>query len=105
MHDADSIYVNANVITVDAHDRRAEAFAVRDGRFAVVGANADMRDWRGPQTTVVDVRGQTIIPGLIDAHNHLLSTGKVLRAVPLFGTRSLAEVQDRLRERAAMTPR
>jgi predicted amidohydrolase YtcJ len=102
---ASTIYVNGNVVTVDGHDTRAQAFAVRDGRFAAVGSDEQIREWRGPQTEVVDLQRRTVIPGLIDAHNHLLGTGKVLRAIPLFGARSIHEVQAKLQERAAATPK
>src|SRR5512143_3262582 len=102
---ADAIYLNANVITLDDEDRRAAALAVRDGRIAAAGANDDALVLRGPQTAVTDLHGRTVIPGLIDAHNHLLATGKVLRAIPLFGARSIGEVQAKLRARAAATPK
>jgi predicted amidohydrolase YtcJ len=105
MRYADAIYLNGNVITMDDVDRRAQAFALLDGRFAAVGDNASLADWRSSQTEVVDLHGQTVIPGLIDAHNHLLSTGRVLRAIPLFGVRSIAEVQSRLVERVSLTPK
>jgi predicted amidohydrolase YtcJ len=105
MLSAQTIYTNAHVITLDDHNSRAQAFAVRDGRFVAVGAHDDMLAHRGTQTAVIDLHGQTVIPGLIDAHNHLLSTGKVLRAIPLFGSRSIAEVQNKLRERVASTPK
>src|SRR5438034_1092388 len=101
----DSIYLNANVITLDDYNPRARAFAVRDGKFVVVGTDEQVRALRGAHTDVSDLHGQTVIPGLIDAHNHLLSTGKILRALPLFGAHSLAEVQRKLGERAAATPR
>ncbi|MBI5876145.1 MAG: amidohydrolase [Chloroflexi bacterium] len=102
---ADTIYLNANVITLDAQERRAQALAMRDRRLAVVGTNDDALALRGPQTAVSDLHGQTVIPGLIDAHNHLLATGKVLRAIPLFGSRSVGDVQAKLHERAAVTPK
>ncbi|MBI3732497.1 MAG: amidohydrolase [Chloroflexi bacterium] len=101
---ADSIYLNAHIITVDRGGTRAQALAVRDGRFAAVGTDEQIKEWRGARTEVIDLRGQTVMPGLIDAHNHLLSTGRVLRAIPLFGARSIAEVKAKLRERAALTP-
>src|SRR5437762_13763845 len=101
----DTLYLNANVLTLDDRSPRARALAVRDGKFVAVGAEDDVRALRGARTEVFDLHGQTVIPGLIDAHNHLLSTGKILRALPLFGARSLAEVQRKLRELAGATPK
>lgn len=67
---ADAIYLDARVLTLDAQDRDAEAFAVRDGRFAAIGRARDVRRLQGPRTTVHRLRGATVLPGFIDAHGH-----------------------------------
>jgi predicted amidohydrolase YtcJ len=67
---AELIVVNANVLTLDAKHRSAEAFAVRDGKFASVGSNADIKLLAGPRTRVLDLNGKTVVPGFIDAHAH-----------------------------------
>src|SRR5439155_11390971 len=105
MVDADSIYLNANVLTLDESNPRARAFAVIGGKFDAVGTDEQVRAQRSAHTDLNDLHGQTVIPGLIDAHNHMLSTGKILRALPLFGARSLVDVQRKLRARAAGTPK
>lgn len=60
----------AHVITVDTNQPRAEAFAVVDGKFAVVGSDAAIRPSIGPNTRVLDLAGKTVVPGFIDAHAH-----------------------------------
>lgn len=67
---ADLILHNGKVITVDDRFSIQEAVAVRDGRILQVGRNADVLKRRGPRTEVVDLRGKTVVPGLIDSHAH-----------------------------------
>ena len=69
--DADTIYVNGRVYTVDALFTQASAFAIRDGEFVYVGDDAGAREHAGPRTFVVDLDGKTVIPGLHDAHIHI----------------------------------
>jgi predicted amidohydrolase YtcJ len=101
---ADRILYNADIITLDPALPRASAVAVREGRFVGVGAEEDLRPLVGPQTERLDLGGRTIIPGLIDTHNHLSTTGLGMRQVSLDGSRSIADVVARVVERAATTP-
>ena len=66
----DTILVNGHIVTVDARFSTAEAVAISGGRFTAVGTNAAIRQLAGPATTTVDLRGQTVIPGLADNHLH-----------------------------------
>ena len=68
--DPDLVVFNAKVLTVEAAAPRAQAFAVRGGRFVAVGRNEDIRSLAGPRTQTFDARGMTITPGFIDCHNH-----------------------------------
>jgi hypothetical protein len=67
---ADLIVVNANVITVDRSQPRAEAFAIDNGRFTAVGTNAEIRRLATPATRVIDLKGMTVTPGFNDVHLH-----------------------------------
>jgi len=69
--EADTVYVNGNVYTVDGTFSKASAFAVKDGEFIYVGDDAGARSHAGPPTFVVDLKGKTVIPGLHDAHIHI----------------------------------
>ena len=75
--EADTIVVNARVYTVDAARPRAEAFAVKDGRFAAVGSSADIRNLATARTRVVDAGGMTVTPGFIDTHCHVSGVGEL----------------------------
>ena len=68
--EADTVYRNGFVYTADGPRSRHQAFAVRDGKFAVVGSNDDMKAVTGPDTKVVDLKGRMVMPGLIDTHIH-----------------------------------
>src|SRR5262245_30471717 len=66
----DLIVVNGNVLTSDAAQPRAEAFAVKNGRFVAVGSNADVRNLATRRTQVIDAQRMTVTPGFIDSHSH-----------------------------------
>src|SRR5206468_5682152 len=86
---ADTILVNGHVITVDSSFSIAEAVAIKDGRFAAVGANAAIRKLAGPDTRVIDLQGRTVIPGLADDHLHDAGGGP---GVDLSRARTVADV-------------
>ena len=94
---------NARVYTVDAQNPTAEAFAVDEGRLVAVGSEADVLaaypDWDRR-----DLDGLTVIPGLIDAHAHLMGLGESLLQADLVGTTSKAEIVERLRAFAVDLP-
>src|SRR5690349_5441547 len=69
---ADTILVNGNIVTVDQRFSSAQAVAIRGGRFVAVGRNADVLEFQGPGTKVIDLKRRTVIPGLIDNHAHFV---------------------------------
>lgn len=91
---ADLIVVNANIYTVNEAFDKAEAFAVKDGKFIAVGTSETIqKDYDAPQ--VIDVEGKTVVPGLIDAHCHFYGLGLTQQRVNLVGTQSFEEVLER----------
>ena len=72
---ADVLVKNANIITIDPKQPRAESLAIIGDKFVAVGRTDDIENLAGPSTKIWDLEGQTIIPGLIDAHIHVLSSG------------------------------
>src|SRR5262245_33612633 len=86
---ADTILTNGQVITVDARFSIAQAVAITGGKFTAVGTSADIGKLAGPSTTVVDLKGRTVIPGLADDHLHDAGGGP---GVDLSQTRSIADV-------------
>jgi predicted amidohydrolase YtcJ len=86
---ADTILVNGHVVTVDARFSIAEAVAISGGKFTAVGSNTAVRRMAGPSTTIVDLRGQTVIPGLADDHLHDAGGGP---GVDLSRVRTIADL-------------
>ncbi|SHG49021.1 amidohydrolase [Winogradskyella jejuensis] len=92
---ADLIITNANIYTVDDAFNKAEAFAIKDGKFVAVGTSEEITSKYQSESTV-DANGQTVTPGLIDAHCHFLNLGIGLQQVDLMGTKSYDEVVQRV---------
>ncbi|SDB47998.1 hypothetical protein SAMN03097699_1603 [Flavobacteriaceae bacterium MAR_2010_188] len=93
----DSLIINANVYTVSANFAKAEAFAIKDGKFVEIGSSKDLKN-KYSADTIIDAQGKTILPGLIDAHCHFLRQGIAMQSVELSGTKSMDEVLDRVVE-------
>ena len=97
------ILANANVLTIDPSQPRAEAVAICGNRIAAVGTGPDIRRLASRQTEVVDCQGGTLLPGFNDAHIHLPGLGRRLQDLdcsPLSAP-SIAVVQSLVRKRAA----
>lgn len=93
---ADLVLTNGRIYTVDAVRPLSSALAVRGDRIIFVGSDVEARALAGATTRVMDLQGKTVVPGLIDAHAHLLGLGTSLRRVNLVGTASYAEVVSRV---------
>jgi predicted amidohydrolase YtcJ len=68
----DFILWNAKVITVDEQFTIAQALAIQGDRIVAVGSNQEVARLAGPATRKIDLKGRSVIPGLIDNHMHLL---------------------------------
>jgi predicted amidohydrolase YtcJ len=101
---ADLIVNNAKVWTVDATQPSAQAVAVLRDRIVMVGSNASVAPWRGPNTRVIDAAGKLLLPGFNDAHVHFVDGGRQLDSVQLNDATSAAEFTRRIAERVARTP-
>ena len=100
---ADLIVHHAVVHTMADGDPTAEAFAIRGERFLAVGTSAEVLRWRGPSTRVLDAENRTIVPGLQDAHGHVLGLGAALRELDLRDTVSFDAIVAKVRARASET--
>ena len=100
---ADTIILNANIITMNPAAPAASAVAVRDGRFLAVGANGDILEFKGRATEVLEASGSTVLPGFIDAHTHVMSSGVRHVAQEDCDLRSIGEIQEALKGRAVDT--
>lgn len=66
----DVIYFNGKIVTMDDAGATVSAVAVKDGKFLKTGESADIKKLADKSTQLVDLKGKTVIPGLIDAHTH-----------------------------------
>ncbi|MBL8792917.1 MAG: amidohydrolase [Planctomycetia bacterium] len=96
--------VNAVVYTVDDKQPKAEAFAIRDGRFLAVGSTAEIRALATAKTKIIDAQGMTAVPGFIDAHTHPAYGGNRELLQLNCDKRSIADLKAAVKERAAKTP-
>ena len=107
-NDPDLVVVNARIYTVDERLPRAEAFAVKGGRFQAVGSSADIRNLARRDTPIFDAQQMTIVPGFIDCHNH--AEGEVLLYEVLVGDPfevkfvTIDSIIGKLRKKADGTP-
>ncbi|HTW67829.1 MAG TPA: amidohydrolase [Bryobacteraceae bacterium] len=106
--EADLVVFNAKVYTVDSRAPKAEAFAVKAGRFTAVGSSADIKGLIGKGTQTYDAKQMTIVPGFIDCHNH--APGDTLLYDVLVGNPYVVEfvtissIIEKLRAKAQKTP-
>jgi predicted amidohydrolase YtcJ len=102
----DTILINGKIITLDSRSMVAMGLAVTDGRITATGSTDDVRKLAGPSTRVIDLRGRTVIPGLIDSHLHAIRAALSFSTeVNWIGARSLEEGLGRIRAAArAMKP-
>src|SRR3989337_3604560 len=66
----DLIVVNGKIATMDAQLTQVQALAIRNSRIVARGSSDEIRFLAGPQTQVLDAKGRTVLPGLIDTHTH-----------------------------------
>jgi hypothetical protein len=101
--DPDLILTNGRIHTMDERNRVVSTVAIKDGKFLEVGSGA--RWPQGRETTLIDLRGRTVVPGIIDNHNHLVLMGnRPGHHTPLENARSIADVQAIYAARAAGVP-
>jgi predicted amidohydrolase YtcJ len=98
---ADYLIINGNVFTSDPQMPFARAVAVRGNRIVWVGGDEDAKNWRGANTQVIDALGNTVMPGFIDSHFHLLMGSIEAADLQLEDAASMDEVEQALRQWAA----
>jgi hypothetical protein len=100
---ADLIIRDAHILTVDPKFSIASAAALQAGRFVAVGSDAEVLKIKGPNTRVIDLHGQTVLPGFDDTHVHLTAGEDLPVQVDLTHIRSIKDIQAALRARAKIT--
>ncbi|GBD32396.1 N-substituted formamide deformylase [bacterium HR33] len=101
-HGPEMVVINARVYTMADALPRAQAFAVKNGRFLAVGSTSDIRNLVTRGTEVIDAAGLTVVPGFIDAHCHPSGVNELIGVNVNLST--VEEVKAALRKKAATTP-
>src|SRR3954466_12198161 len=99
----DLIFSNGKIVTVDDRFSVVQAIAIRGTRIVSVGSDPDVLKLKGPATKVEDLRGRTVIPGLIDNHAHFIRAPEhdELRFDGVTSrTRAIALLEERVRRAA-----
>ena len=89
---------------MDSSQPSAEAVAIKKDRIVKVGTTKEINSWIGKDTTVINLQGKTVVPGLTDSHIHVADYGKFLTWLDLKDADSITELQRRLRERVQKIP-
>ena len=101
---ADRIFVNTSIYTLNPANETANSVAVKDGRILFVGDEEKSYEYSDENTQLLDLKGMTLIPGLTDAHAHIGGTGKFLQTLNFHGTTSASEIVSRVKSAANRTP-
>lgn len=102
---ADVVLHGGKVVTVDEKFSIHQAVAISGNRISYVGGSAEALRRVDDATCVIDLKGRTLMPGLIDGHAHMDREGLKTVFPSLAGARSIAEIKARIAELAAQTPR
>jgi len=96
---ADIVFKNGNIYTANDKAPRAEAIAVKADRIVFAGSNADAQKYVGKTTRVVDLKGNTVLPGFTDSHQHLSGVGQREMTLNLEGITSLSDFLAKVKAR------
>lgn len=101
---ADMYVYNMNGYTPSGDSiMKFNAMAVHEGKIVAIGDSADLKDLYA-YAQVYDMQGKTVLPGLIDAHGHVMGLGYRAMQVNLEGTRSVGDALQRVQDWAAANP-
>ncbi|MDE2777404.1 MAG: amidohydrolase family protein [Chloroflexota bacterium] len=100
----DTILLNGNIITLNENRPRVKSLAISYGRVVALGADDEIRQLANAGTRVVNLDGQTVLPGLTDAHLHWEAQSRALRSVNIFEAPQKQIAIDQVRERVRETP-
>jgi len=99
---AEKIFLNGNIITMDNRSSGVEAMAIVGGKILAIGTSKEIIN-SYPEAEVIDLRGETVMPGIIESHGHLLSLGQSFLELNLEGIRKPEDAVEKVRERVLET--
>ena len=97
---ADKIFLGGTIITVDDNNPEAQAIAVHDGKIQAIGSETEVSKFRGSKTEVIDLKGNTLLPGFIDIHTHPILSAMMEETIDIsgFNHKNQAEVMASLKK-------
>lgn len=95
---ADMIISGGTIYTVDDTNPTVEAVAVSSGKIVFAGAAAEVQKYKGDQTQMIDLQGQTMTPGFIESHGHIMGLGYNELNIDLMDTKSWDEIVERVKD-------
>ena len=101
---ADLVLRGGRIVTMDEAKPEAEALAVRGDRIVAVGTGSEVEQWIGPDTRVIRLQGQLVVPGFIDSHAHFVELGRSMMTLDLTAAASYEEVVRLVAEASRHTP-
>ena len=101
---SDIAILNANVVTLNPKQFKAQALAIKDGRIVAVGSNNEIGKYVNSQTKLLDAKCKTVVPGFVDCHVHMTSFGQQLQSVDLRNVDSIEEMKRKIRDYALNNP-
>jgi predicted amidohydrolase YtcJ len=90
--EAESIFLNGHIYTLDRQNSITQAMATYEGRVLALGSNDKIKMLIGPVTKIVDLDGKAVLPGFSDAHCHILLFGLGLLQIDLRSATSISEI-------------
>ena len=97
---ADMIVLGGKIYTVNDQQPTVEAVVVRGDKIEFVGSETEAKTWIGDSTLVIDLKGKTMVPGLIEGHGHFMGVGYNELDLDLMNTRSYDEIISKVKEAA-----
>jgi len=101
---ADLVLINGQVWTINPDRPEVSALAISHNRIMATGHDSEIKQFIGPQTKIIDLKGAFVLPGFIDAHTHFLTGGFALQSIKLRDCRSREEFVSRIAAKAAELP-
>lgn len=97
------VLVNGNVVTMNPSAYFAQAVAIRKDRIVAVGTDLEVQRWMGRRTRIIDLKGRTVVPGLNDAHAHIISLGHESSQLDLRHVSSIETIKREVKKAARKT--
>ncbi|MBI4811575.1 MAG: amidohydrolase family protein, partial [Ignavibacteriales bacterium] len=94
----DMLLINGKVYTLDSANSVVEAIAIRGDKIIGVGSTSEITG-KFDSDNIIDLKGKTVLPGLIDGHAHLLGEGGRLEILDLVGTTSVEQITEMVKDK------